>query len=85
MNKLEQTIWVVEACNTWQYRKYPEMNITHRWNPVLGFSDETPGVWLNRSSARKAAKHMESVNQYNRFDVFTVKYRVRKYKQEPIY
>lgn len=82
--KTKNKLWVVEACNTVDYYWWAKED--HTWNPVLGFSDGTLGVWKNREQARKAAKHMQTTNQYNNCGGrLVVRYRVRKYKQTPRY
>lgn len=63
-------LWIVEGKGSGNY-----------WWPCMGFNDSTSGVWLTRTAARKAAKHMASVNSHNMFKKVAF-YRAVKYKAE---
>ena len=75
---MKNTLWVVEAANCYQLKYFSEKD---NWNPVIQFGTGQSGIYKNRDLARKAAKNMESTNQYNKHTK-TVKYRVKRYVSE---
>ena len=53
---MKNHLWIIEA----KFVQGADL-----WNPVIGFSDGTPPVWLTRETARLAAKHMQKTNGVN--------------------
>jgi len=69
MKNKKKHLWLIEARFT---------DGRDKWDPVIGFSDNTPSVWLTRETARSAAKHMEKTNNVNHSKI-VVQYRAAKY------